>query len=467
MKISFLLLGMFLLVGGCSLAPEYQPPEAPVPAVWPSGEAFGNSEGQPGETMPVEMPWREFFTDRKLRQVIETALSSNRDLQIAALNVERARAIYGIRRAELFPTVDIFAGGSKQRTPADLSAGGKAVTREQWDTNLGIASWEIDFFGRIRSLRDQALEEYLATEQARRSTRILIVSEVARAYLNLAADRQNLEISKTTYQTQKSAYYLIKRRYEVGIAAELDLRRAQTQVDIARRDIALYTQFAAQDQNLLNLLVGSVVPQDSLPANLSSVADPAGISPGLSSDVLLQRPDILQAEHRLKGANANIGAARAALFPRISLTTSIGTASSQLSGLFESGSDAWLFSSGGVLPVFDARLWSALDASKAEREISLRQYERAIQTAFREVADALAVRGTVAEQLAAQQSLVDATAETYRISEIRYKKGIDSYLSVLDAQRSLYAAQRVLVALDLQKSVNQVRLYAVLGGGAD
>ena len=467
MKIKlFLILGMIVFSGGCSLAPQYHQPEAPVPDGWPTGAAYRKAGDLPGAAAALQIPWREFFTDEKLQRVVATALDNNRDLRAAALNVQRARAIYGIQRAELYPTVDAAASGSKQRVPADLSASGQAVTREQYDVNLGVIAWEIDFFGRIRSLEDRALEEYLATEQARRSARILIVSEVARAYLIMAANQENLKLAQTTFETQKNAYYLVKRRYEVGVAAELDLRRAQTQVDIARRDIALYTQLVAQDQNFLNLLAGSVVPEGNLPTALSSVAQPKNISPGMSSEVLLQRPDILLAEHRLRGANANIGAARAALFPRISLTTSVGTASSELSGLFDSGSRTWRFASQGILPIFDARLWSALDATKTEKEISLVQYEKAIQTAFREVADALAVRGTVEEQLAAQKSLVNATAETYRISETRYKKGVDSYLSVLDAQRSLYAAQRVLVALNLQKLINQVQLYAVLGGGA-
>ena len=461
-----LLIWMIVFSGGCTLAPEYQRPEAPVPNAWPTGAAYGNIENLHGAAVPMEIPWRKYFTDKHLQRVIETALINNRDFKIAAFNVQRARAIYGIQRAELYPRVDAVAAGSKQRVPADLSASGKATTREQYDANLGITAWEIDFFGRIRSLKDRALEEYLATEQAQRSAQILLVSEVARAYLALAADQENITLAQTTYETQKNAYYLVKRRYEVGIAAELDLRRAQTQVDIARRDIALYTQFKAQDRNYLNLLVGSVVPDDILPPDLTTVVPPTAISPGMSSEVLLQRPDILAAEHRLKGANASIGAARAALFPRISLTTSFGTASSELSGLFDSGSQTWLFASQGVLPVIDARLWSALDATQAEKEITLFEYEMTIQTAFREVADALAVRGTVEDQLAAQQSLVDASAETYRISEARYNKGIDSYLSVLDAQRSLYAAQRVLVALNLQRRVNQVKLYAVLGGGA-
>jgi multidrug efflux system outer membrane protein len=466
-RVLFFLLSLTFFWGGCTLAPEYSQPETPVPAVWPTGDAYKYRENISGAAAPIELPWREFFTDKNLQRIIETALKNNRDLRIAALNVQRARAIYGIQRAELYPAVNTVAGGSKQRIPADLSAGGQATIREQYDVNLGIAAWEIDFFGRIRSLKDRALEEYMATQQARRSAQILTVSEVTRSYLVMAADQETLNLAKTTHETQKKAYHLVRRRYEVGIATELDLRRAQTQVDIARRDIALYTQRVAQDRNLLEFLTGSVVPRESLPTGQSSVAMPNEISPGLSSEVLLQRPDIMLAEHRLKGANANIGAARAALFPRISLTTSVGTASNELSGLFDSGSGTWSFAAQGMLPIFDARLWSALDVVKAEREISLTQYEKAIQTAFREVADALAVRGTVEEQLAAQQSLVNAAAETFRITKARYTKGIDSYLSVLDAQRSLYAAQQVLVTLNLEKHINQVQVYAVLGGGAD
>ncbi|MCF8078174.1 MAG: efflux transporter outer membrane subunit [Desulfobacterales bacterium] len=457
---------MIFFLGACSLAPEYERPEAPVDAAWPTGAAYeqtGVASGQPS----ADIPWREFITDDRLRQVIETALDNNRDLRIAALNVERARAIYGIQRAELLPAVSASASGIKQRVPADLSATGKATTQERYDVELGIASWEIDFFGRIRSLKDRSLEEYLATEEARRSAQILLVSEVARAYLAMAADQENLELARTTLETQKEAHFIVKRRYEVGVATELDRRRSQTQVETARRDVALYTQFLAQDRNALDLLVGSPVPETLLPPELSRVAPPEPLSPGLPSEVLLERPDILVAEHRLKGANANIGAARAALFPRISLTTSVGTASAELSGLFGSGSETWLFAPQAAMPIFDARLWSALDAVKAEQQIAVAQYERAIQAAFREVADALAVSGTVEEQVSAQQAVVEADEETYRLSVKRYDKGLDSYLNVLDAQRSLYLAQRVLVALELEKQVNRMQLYAVLGGGAE
>ncbi len=463
------LLAAVALLGGCSLTPEYRRPEAPVPATWPEGEAY--RQARAGNALnPARTPaWRDFIGDERLRKVIAIALANNRDLRITAMNVQRARALYGIQRAELFPVVDAVAAGRKERVPADLSSDGKARTNERYDVNLGVGAWEIDFFGRIRSLKDRALEEYLASEEARRGARILLVAEVARAYLVMAANLENLQLAKTTFETQKETYFLVNRRFEVGIATELDLRRAQTQVELARRDIFLFTQLAAQNRNALNLLAGSpaAIGQELLPANLADVAPSQEISAGLPSDVLVNRPDILQAEHLLKAANANIGAARAALFPRIALTTSVGTASGELSGLFASGSDTWFFAPQVTLPIFDARLWSALDVTEAEKEIALLQYERAIENAFREVADALAVNGTVGEQVAAQQALVEAAAETFRLSEARYRTGIDSYLSVLDAQRSLYAAQRVLVVLNLEKRANQVQLYAVLGGGGE
>jgi outer membrane protein, multidrug efflux system len=464
-----LLVGMALWLSGCTLAPPYTRPEAPVPGNWPKGAAYQETQPLLDAPTATGIPWREFFTDERLQKVIETALINNRDLRLAALNVEQARAWYGIQRAELFPVIQAAAGGSKLRVPGDISTSGHATIAEQYGVNLGISSWEIDFFGRIRSLKDRALEEFLATEQARRSTQILLVSAVASAYLTLAADQENRTLSEITLETQQGAYDLIKRRNEVGIASELDLQRARTQVETARGDIARFTQLTAQDENALNLLVGSPspAPSASLPADLTHVTPPQEIFPGLSSEVLLQRPDILAGEHRLKAANANIGAARAAFFPRISLTTAVGTASSALAGLFNSGQETWNFSPLITMPIFDARLWSALEAVKVEQEIALAQYEKAIQAAFREVADALAVRGTVDQQLAAQESLVNAYAQTYRLSQARYTRGIDNYLSVLDAQRSLYAAQQGLVTLRLARLANQVRLYAVLGGGSD
>ena len=466
---SIVLLSAVLILGGCTMAPKYQTPATPVPDSWPAGPAYENPGSQHADSRSGLASWQAFFKDEQLQQVIETALENNRDLRLAALNVQRARGIYGIQRSELFPAVSAIASGSKKRIPGDLSNSGKAYTAEQYEVSAGIFSWEIDFFGRIRSLKDRALEEYLATEQARRSAAILIMSSVADAYLALAADRENLRLAETTYAAQKESYDLIKRSYDIGVASELDLNRVQTQMDIARVDMARYTQLVARDINALNLLVGTKtkLPDNLLPEGLASVASLEDVSAGLTSDVLFNRPDIMQAEHRLKAANANIGAARAALFPRISLTTSVGTASSELSGLFSSGQDTWMVAPGITVPIFDARLWSALDVTEAEKEIAVVHYEKAIQTAFREVADALAVRGTVDQQISAQESLVRAAEQTYRLSDMRYKKGIDSYLGVLDAQRSYYTAQQGLVALRLAKRINQVDFYKVLGGGTE
>jgi multidrug efflux system outer membrane protein len=468
-KSPLLLVFAAVLFAGCTMIPEYTRPEAPVPAGWPSGPAYRETPSTQGPSPAADLQWREFFGDERIKKIIESALKNNRDLRLAALNVERARAIYGIQRAELFPALNATGSGSKERVAGEFTNNGDPKTVTRYGATLSVISWEIDFFGRLRSLSERALEEFLSTEQARRSTQILLVSEVAAAYLSLAADRENLKLAETTLETQKAAYDLVKRRYEVGLASELDLQRAQTPVDTARGDVARFTQLAAQDENALRLLVGSPAFQTSgrRPADLADVTPPAEISAGLSSEVLLRRPDIMAEEHRLKATNANIGAARAAFFPRISLTTFIGTASSELSGLFNAGQDTWSFVPQIKMPIFDARLWSALEATKIQREIALAQYEEAIQTAFREVADALAVRGTVDQQLAAQQSLVEASAQTYRLSQARFDKGIDSYLSVLDAQRSLYAAQQGLVALHLAKVANRVRLYAVLGGGSE
>lgn len=465
-KLFLFLIIITFLPAGCTMAPEYKRPASPVPVEWPTGAAYQAAETTAGVPTAQELKWQEFFTDKKLQKIIETALNNNRDFRLAALNVERARAIYGIQRAELLPTINAVGSGSKERVPADLSRTGREMTSERYDVDLGIISWEIDFFGRIRSLKDRALEEYLATDQARRSAQIMLVSAVADAYFTLGADRENLTLATSTREAQEASYKLIRKRFDVGLASELDLRQAQSLVDVAMRDVARYAQIAAQDENALNLLVGSPLPPELLLPELGNVIPVREISPGLSSELLLQRPDVLAAEHRLKATNANIGAARAAFFPRISLTTTIGTASAELSGLFKSGQDTWAFAPQIVMPIFDARTWSAYDVTKVEKEIAVTQYEKAIQTAFREVADALAVRGTVNQQIAAQQSLVNAFAETYRLSNARYSKGIDNYLSVLVAQRSLYAAQQGLIFLRLARIANFVTLYKALGGGA-
>src|ERR1035437_10356417 len=296
------------LPAGCTMAPKYTRPAAPVPAKWPTGAAYNETKSAASAPAASELPWRQFFTDERLQKIIGIALDNNRDLRVASLNVERARALYRIQRAELLPSVSAVGMMSKQLVPADLSTTGSAITATQYSVNLGISSWEIDFFGRIRSLKDQALEEYLATDQARRSAQIMLVSTVAQAYLALTADREALKLVASTLETQEASYKLIRKRQDVGLASELDLRRAQSQVDTARVDVARYTQLVAQDETALNLLVGSPMPQELLPADLVSVSPPKEVSPGLSSEVLLRRPDVLAAEHQLKAANANIGA---------------------------------------------------------------------------------------------------------------------------------------------------------------
>jgi outer membrane protein, multidrug efflux system len=459
---------LFYLVG-CTMAPTYKRPEAPVPDAWPKGPAYKHDTAAPTSPAAPEakdIKWQDFFVNERLRKVIDLALANNRDLRVAALNIEKAQAQYRIQRAELFPAVNASGSGSKQRLPADVSGTGQPEIVEQYSVSLGFSSWELDFFGRVRSLKDRALEQYLATEQARRGAQISLMAEVTNAYLTLAADRERLILAQSTLETQQTTYNLIKRRYEVGASSELDLRQSQTRVDAARVDIARYTGQVALDENALNLLIGSPVPAELLTGELGAVTTLKDITPGLSSAVLQRRPDIFQAENQLKAANANIGAARAAFFPRITLTTNIGTISAELSGLFKSGSEAWSFAPQIVLPIFDmGSRWAGLNAAKADREIALAQYEKAIQSAFREVADALAQRGTVGDQMEAQQSLVQATVVSYRLSDARYIRGIDSYLSVLDAQRSLYSAQQGLITLRLARLTNLVTLYKVLGGG--
>jgi outer membrane protein, multidrug efflux system len=461
---------IFIVVSlaGCStMAPDYKRPASPVPLEWPTGPAYKEIvEGRTGHHA-ADIGWHEFYVDEKMQKVVNLALDNNRDLRVAALNIEKARALYGIQRAELFPAINASGNWVEQRIPADISTdSGEAMNFKQYSVNVGVSSWELDFFGRIRSLKDRALEQYLATEQARRSAQISLVAEVANTYMTLAADHDNLKLARSTLETQQATYKLILRRYEVGASSELDLRQAQTRLDAARVDIARYIRQVALDENALNLLVGSPVPAELQPGSLNDIVPPKDISAGLSSEVLLYRPDILQAEHMLKAANANIGAARAALFPRIALTTNIGTTSNALSGLFKAGAGTWIFTPQVTMPIFDARLWSALDAINVEREITLAQYEKAIQAAFRETADALAQKGTVEDQTLAQESLVKASSDAYRLSDARYMNGIDSYLPVLDAQRSMYSAQQGLIAVRLARITNLVTFYKVLGGGA-
>ncbi len=451
------------LISGCTtLAPDYLTPAAPVAAQWPGGAVATLAAS------PAELGWESFFTDPKLRQLITLALASNRDLRVAALNIEKARAQYQIQRADLFPSINASASGTNQRIPASLSNAGQAMISHEYSASLGFASYELDFFGRIRSLKDQVLYQFLATEEAQRSARISLIAEVANAYLTLAADNQRRKLAEETWRSQQASYGLTKRRFELGSSSALDLHQAQTSVESARADVARYTGQLAQDRNALVLLVGNELPEEMLQTDaLASVSGIADIPAGLPSAHLQRRPDVLQAERQLQAANANIGAARAAFFPSISLTASGGSASNQLGELFGSGSAAWRFVPQISLPIFDAgRIRANLDVAKVQEQISLAQYEKAIQTAFREVADTLVQNAPLQQQLEAQQALVEATSASHRLSRARFDKGVDSYLSVLDSQRAEYAAQQNLITVRLANYGNRVTFYKVMGGGA-
>ena len=453
---------------GCSLAPPYRRPEAPVSSTWPSGPAYRESSLATDATSAADLKWREFFRSPQLQALIELALANNRDLRIAALNVEKSRARFRIQRADLLPTLAAAGSAAVQRLPADLAPGGQAMIARNDYLGLGLSSYEIDFFGRVRSLKEQALEQYLASEEARRSVQISLVAEVANNYLILAADRERRTLALETLDSQQASYQLIQRRFAAGASSELDLRQAQTRVEAARVDAARYTSQVAQDENLLTLVVGAQLPPELLPGGFSAVGTLRALPAGVPSEVLLRRPDVLQAELQLMAANANIGAARAAFFPRITLNTNIGTASDQLSGLFAPGSLAWGFVPQVSLPIFDyGRNRAGLTVAERDRDLFLARYEKAIQSAFREVADALAQNGTLGEELGAQQSLLEASSESYRLSRARYQQGVDSYLNVLDSQRAFYAAQQGLISVNLTRLSNLVTLYKVLGGGIE
>lgn len=461
----FLLAGLVAGSAGCTIAPRYERPEAPVATQWPSGQAYPVSGDS--EPLAAEVAWRDFISDGKLRRLVDLALANNRDLRSATLNVELARAIYRVQRDSLFPALTASAGGGRQHTSAELTQPNQPRTTESYSISAGILAWEIDVFGRMRSMNRAALERFFATREARRGAQTLLVSGVADAYLALAADRDSLALAESTLQSQQAAYDLVGRQHAAGVATELDLRQAQVPLETARSSVAQFTRLVAQDENALALLLGGPVPAELLPSGLAEVAAFAEIRAGLPSEVLLQRPDVMQAEAELRAANADVGAARAAFLPRISLTTTLGTGSRELSGLFGTDNDTWSFLPGATMPIFDARTWTAHRGAQVQRELAVTHYERSIQSAFREVADTLAARGTLGEQLAAQERLVEALAETLRLATTRFEHGVDSYFAVLDAQRSLFSARQGLVSLRLAHVANRVRLYAVLGGGGD
>jgi len=438
-------------LSGCSMMPSYERPAAPVPGSWPAPAA---AVGTPA----ADLPWQQFFGDQRLRQLIGIALRGNRDLRVAVLNIEQARAQYDIRRADRLPTVGITASGSR----APNGDGNKTT----YSAGLGFSSWEIDFFGRVASLSEAALAQYLATEEGRKAAQISLVASVANTWLALVADEELLELTRQTLATREESQRLVRLRFENGVTSELDLRQAQSLAESARVALAQLARQRAIDLDSLALLLGQPVPAELVgETNMASLALP-DVPAGTPSEVLARRPDVRQAEQQLVAANANIGAARAAFFPRISLTAGLGTASSELSGLFKGG--GWGFTAAPQLlqPIFDAgRNRAGLASATVSRDIAVAQYERAIQSAFREVADALAGRATFGEQLRAQGQVAEAEAVRYRLSELRYQNGVASSLDLLDAQRSLFAARQALVQTRLQQLQNQVLLYRALGGG--
>ena len=460
---------VFSLSACVNLAPDYERPAVPTPEAWPEGPAYPKTAAsRPDEIMAADIAWRDFFLHEPLRQVIGMALENNRNLRIAALNIEKTRAMHQLQRSQLFPSVNAQGSGTHQRIPGDLSNTGEPMTTHVYAANVGVSAYEIDLFGRLRNLSEAAQEEYFATEEARRATQISLVAEVANMYLLLAADRERLQLAQATLSNQQNSYNLINRSFELGASSALDLRQAQISVETARVDVARYLNQVAVDENALDLLVGTSVPSGlrAREAFDSITVLPNLLPSDIPSAVLLRRPDILQAEHRLKGANANIGAARANFFPSISLTGSVGSASTALSNLFKSGTGAWSFIPAITLPIFNAGANTArLEVAEADEQIAVASYERAIQSAFREISDALAGYGTIDEQLSAQRALEEASSESYRLTEARFKSGADSYFNVLVMQRGMYSAQQATIGVRLARQANLITLYKALGGG--
>lgn len=442
-----------LLLAGCSMIPNYERPAAPVPATYPNGaDTAGVRSG-------ADIAWREFVQDARLRELVQRAVDNNRDLRVATLNIERVRAQYQIARANQFPSIGLAASGNRQ---PDGTGGIQSV----YSVGLAMSAWEIDFFGRLGALKESALAEYLASEQARLAAQTSLVSAVAQSWLSLQTNEALLAITRQAQATRDDSLRLTQLRFDNGAASALDLRQAQSLAATARAALAQQERARALDVNALNLLVGEAVPAELLVVAEPEAAVLADVPAGLPSDLLTRRADIRQAEQLLIASNANIGAARAAFFPRISLTASVGTASNELSGLFKDGSWGFTLNPVALLPIFDAgRNRAGLQSAEVSRDIAVAQYEKAIQTAFREVADALAGRATLDRELQAQRDQLTAETDRFRLADLRYRNGVASFLDVLDAQRSLFAVQQAEAQTRLALLQNRVALYAALGGG--
>jgi multidrug efflux system outer membrane protein len=462
-RIPLMTLALAAALSACTMAPRYQRPAAPVPATFDDATA-----GAENAVAAADVGWREYFPDAQLQQLIARALVNNRDLRIATLNVEAARAQYRIQRADLVPAIDAVGTANNQRTPPSLSPTGQRELSRTYSAGVGANAFELDLFGRVRSLRRAALEEFFRLEENRNAAQLLLISEVARAWLTLIADRELLGLAQETRDSQRKSYDLTRLRFDQGVSSEIDLHRSETAWREAEVDIAAQTRRVAQDRNALALLVGEPLTADVgegvrvIGAQIFSLELPAG----LPAELLTRRPDVQAAEHALKAANADIGAARAAFFPSISLTGFYGNASDDLSALFQSGHTSWSFTPQIRLPLFSGGANAAsLNLANARKRIEVARYEQSIQVAFREVADALVARSTLADQLRAQEALTEASANSYRLADVRYRGGVDSYLGALIAQRDLYAAQRALIETRLAGASNLVELYSALGGG--
>ncbi|HEU4590385.1 MAG TPA: efflux transporter outer membrane subunit [Steroidobacteraceae bacterium] len=453
------------LLGACTMAPRYHRPEAPVPAAYEQVEPAATTAAA---VPAAEIGWKEFFPDPELQDLIGRALLNNRDLRIATLNVEAARAQYRIQRADLVPPVDVTGTANNQRLPPSVSPSGQDQLTRSYSAGLSVPAFELDLFGRVRSLRRSSLEAFFALEENRTAAQLLLVSEVANAWLTLIADRELLKLAENTRDSQKKSFDLTQLRFDQGVSSEIDLHRSETSWRQAEVDIAQQTRRVAQDRNALALLVG-----EALPAQSGSSARDIGaqtfskrLPAGLPAELLTRRPDVRAAEHALLAANANIGAARAAFFPSIELTGFYGNASDDLSSLFQSGHTAWSFVPQVRLPIFSggANL-AALDLANVRKRIEIARYEQSIQAAFRDVADALVARSTLADQLRAQEALTRAAEASYQLADMRYRGGVESYLGALIAQRDMYDAQRGLIVTRLADATNLVQLYQALGGG--
>ncbi|ADU15012.1 efflux transporter outer membrane subunit [Asticcacaulis excentricus] len=449
-KLGLMLPATALVLSACTLAPKYERGTLPVADQFPTP---ATAQGESAETLP----WQKVFLDPRLQSVIYEALVNNRDLRIATLNAERVRAQYSVQRASLFPSVNGTVSGRRGDT-------GTGTDTESYSADIG-ASWELDLFGRVRSLSNAALNTYFASAENQKAAKLSLISSVATAWLTLGADQEQLRLSRETLRLREESLSLTQKRFDLGATDALGLRQEQTLTEQARADVAQLEALVQQDKNALRLLVGVEVEAANLPNALPENAVLSDLPVGLPSEVLLKRPDVVAAEFDLKAANANIGAARAAFFPRISLTGAVGKASTDLNNLFD-GADTWSFAPSISVPIFAGGANIAgLESSKKARDIALATYEKSIQTAFRDVADALAVRSTIDTRLTAQTRVVQAASETEALSRARFDRGVDSRLTLTDAQRTLYGAQQGLITTRLTRALNLTRLYAATGGG--